>query len=148
MSSPGTTPAFDAFVEKFRTVDLEVRKYRHWTWSVRPAQGTLGASVLSLNRPATAWSEVDAGENAGLSQALLDIEAVMRRQFNNDKINYLMLMMVDQHVHFHVFARYMAERQFAGRTWLDTTWPRPPDLQAGESSSETLTAIRDTLRNG
>jgi diadenosine tetraphosphate (Ap4A) HIT family hydrolase len=148
MTTPAATPEFDAFVAKFKVADLEVRRYRHWTWSVRPAQGTLGASVISLNRPATAWSEVDAGENAGLSQAILDIEAVMRRQFNNDKINYLMLMMVDQHVHFHVFPRYSAERKFAGRTWVDATWPKPPDLQAGEFGDETLTAVRDTLRSG
>ena len=99
-------------------------------------------------RSNSVWAEVDAGENAGLSQAILDIESVVRRQFNNDKINYLMLMMVDQHVHFHVFPRYSGERQFAGRNWLDATWPKPPDLQAGEFGNEILTAIRDTLRTG
>ncbi len=148
MSDITPTPAFEAFAAKFRLVELEVRRYRHWTWSVRPAQGTLGASVISLNRPATAWSQVDAGENAGLSQAVTDIEAVLRRQFTFDKINYLMLMMVDEHVHFHVFPRYEGERQFAGRAWIDANWPRPPDLAAGDVGAETLTALRETLRRG
>lgn len=148
MTPTETAPAFQAFVEKFRLAQLEVRRYRHWTWSVRPTQGTLAASVISLNRPAVAWSEVDAGENAGLSQVVTDVEAVIRRQFAYDKINYLMLMMVDEHVHFHVFPRYSSERQFGGRTWIDATWPKPPDLQAGEFGAETLAAVRDALRIG
>ena len=148
MTTHDTTPEFDAFAAKFRRAEFEVRRYAHWTWSLRPWQDTLGASVISLNRPATAWSQVDAGENAGLSQVVADIEAGTRRLFKQDKINYLMLMMVDQHVHFHVFPRYSSERQFAGVAWLDPTWPRPPDLQAGESDAATLAAIRDALRNG
>lgn len=148
MTEPIPTPAFDAFAARFRLAELEVRRYRHWTWSVRPAQGTLGASVISLNRPAVAWSEVDAGENAGLSQVVVDLEAVLRRQFAFDKINYLMLMMVDEHVHFHVFPRYSREREFAGRTWLDTNWPKPPDLAAGDFGPETLAALRETLKRG
>ncbi len=148
MTTTGTTPEFDAFVAKFRLAELEVRRYRHWTWSLRPAQGTLAASVISLNRPATAWSQVDAGENAGLSQVVADIEAITGRLFRHDKINYLMLMMVDQHVHFHVFPRYSTVRQFAGLDWTDATWPKPPDLQAGEYAAETLAAISKGLKAG
>ena len=148
MTASTTTPAFEAFAAKFRVAELEVRRYRHWTWSVRPAQATLAASVLSLNRPAVAWSAVDAGENAELSQVVGDVEAVIRRQFAFDKINYLMLMMVDEHVHFHVFPRYATERKFGGLTWQDTTWPKPPDLAAGDPGPETLAAIRETLRRG
>jgi diadenosine tetraphosphate (Ap4A) HIT family hydrolase len=148
VTASDTTPAFTAFTAKFKLEELVVRRYAHWTWSVRPAQGTLGASVISLNRPAVAWSQVDAGENAGLSQVVVDVEAVLRRQFSFDKINYLMLMMVDEHVHFHVFPRYSGERTFGGRIWLDTNWPKPPDLQAGDFGAETLGAVRDTLRRG
>ena len=148
MTEQTTTPAFEAFAAKFRLAELEVRRYRHWTWSVRPMQGTLAASVISLNRPAVAWAEVDAGENAGLSQVVGDMEAVIRRQFTFDKINYLMLMMVDEHVHFHVFPRYSGERQFGGRPWIDPTWPKPPDQQAGDVGSEILSALRETLRRG
>ena len=148
MTTSESTPEFDAFSAKFRLAELEVRRYAHWTWSLRPAQGTLAASVISLNRPATAWAQVDAGENAGLSQVVADIEAGTRRLFKQDKMNYLMLMMVDQHVHFHVFPRYSSERQFAGKAWLDASWPKPPDLQAGETDTETLATIRDALKNG
>jgi len=143
-----STPGLEAFSAKFRLEELEVRRYHHWTWSVRPAQGTLGASVISLNRPAAVWSQVDAGENAGLAQVVGDVEAVIKRQFNFDKINYLMLMMVDEHVHFHVFPRYSSERKFGGLTWVDTSWPKPPDIAAGDPGPETLAAIRDTLRRG
>jgi hypothetical protein len=40
------------------------------------------------------WSQVDAGENAELSQVVGDVEAVIKRQFNFDKINYPMPAMM------------------------------------------------------
>ena len=59
-----------------------------------------------------------------------------------------MLMMVDEHVHFHVFPRYSTERKFGGQTWQDTAWPKPPDLAAGDPGPDTLAALRETLRRG
>ena len=48
--------------------------------------------------------------------------------FDFQKINYLALMMVDPHVHFHVIPRYSSSREFGGATCLDAAWPKPPDL--------------------
>ncbi len=48
--------------------------------------------------------------------------------FDFQKINYLALMMVDPHVHFHVIPRYSGSREFAGSTFADATWPKPPDV--------------------
>ena len=44
------------------------------------------------------------------------------------KINYLMLMMVDPHVHFHVIPRYEGKREFEGLQFPDAGWPKLPDL--------------------
>jgi diadenosine tetraphosphate (Ap4A) HIT family hydrolase len=44
------------------------------------------------------------------------------------KINYLMLMMVDPHVHFHVLPRYEGTRDAAGLMIADAGWPGQPDL--------------------
>src|SRR3546814_15729356 len=42
-----------------------------------------------------------------------------------------MLMMVDPHVHFHVFPRYEGSCDAAGVTLADQSWPGPPDLPKG-----------------
>jgi diadenosine tetraphosphate (Ap4A) HIT family hydrolase len=41
------------------------------------------------------------------------------------KINYLMLMMVDPHVHFHVLPRYEGDRSHGGIEVVDAGWPGP-----------------------
>ena len=56
------------------------------------------------------------------------IERALRAAFDYQKLNYLALMMVDPHVHFHVIPRYSEAREFEGSTFLDAAWPKPPDL--------------------
>ena len=46
-----------------------------------------------------------------------DIERALRATFDHQKINYLALMMVDPHVHFHVIPRYSGSREFEGSTF-------------------------------
>jgi diadenosine tetraphosphate (Ap4A) HIT family hydrolase len=50
-----------------------------------------------------------------------------------ERINYLMLMMVDPHVHFHVFPRYEGARPFESASVEDKGWPGPPDLGSGQT---------------
>jgi diadenosine tetraphosphate (Ap4A) HIT family hydrolase len=135
----------NAFRVKFRTEELRILETAHWTWSVRPAQPTLGATVLSLRRHAASFADVAAEEMADLAAAVAAVERVTRRAFSHDKINYLMLMMVDPHVHFHVLPRYATERRFAELEWKDAAWPGPPSLAAEPCTPEVLAAIRATL---
>src|SRR3546814_15372281 len=63
------------------------------------------------------------------------------------KINYLMLMMVDPDVHFHVIPRYQGERRFEGIAFPDAGWPAAPDLAAAVSPEpEVLAALVQALR--
>jgi diadenosine tetraphosphate (Ap4A) HIT family hydrolase len=135
----------DWFADKFRLAELTVRRFRHWTWSVRPVQCTLGAGVLSLNRPCEAWGEVTADENAELAAVVAAIEARVKALYAYEKINYLMLMMVDPHVHFHVVPRYPGPRTKHGVDWEDRGWPKPPDLSSGPSDPAVLETIRREL---
>jgi diadenosine tetraphosphate (Ap4A) HIT family hydrolase len=73
------------------------------------------------------------------------IEPKLQALFGYTKINYLMLMMVDEHVHFHVFPRYPAPTRFAGVEWTDATWPKPLDLAGAESEPDVLAKIRAAL---
>ena len=133
------------FQTKFRTDELLVREFDHWVWSVRGVQSTLGAGVLSLRRYAGQFGEVTAGEAAELSAAAGSIEAALKTAFKPDKFNYLMLMMVDPHVHFHVLPRYAEPRTFAGREWKDEGWPGIPALGGDPAPDEALGEIRDRL---
>lgn len=107
-----------------------IAEYPDWVVLLRPQQVTLGALVLACKEPAVAFSEISAAAFAGLADATRDIEAALRDGFAPDKLNYLMLMMVDPHVHFHVLPRYGGEREFAGVRFADAGWPAVPNLGA------------------
>jgi diadenosine tetraphosphate (Ap4A) HIT family hydrolase len=132
----------DWFAAKFNLADLTVKRHAFWTLSIRPAQPTLGACVLSLNRPCAAWGETTPEENAELAGVVADVERRLKACFAYDKINYLMLMMVDPHVHFHVIPRYAEPRHRYDLEWTDRAWPKPPDLSAGLVGAELLERIR------
>ena len=76
------------------------------------------------------------------------IEAALSTAVGYAKINYLMLMMVDPHVHFHVIPRYEGERSHAGLAIADAGWPKMPALaEAVELDAEQIVALRDWLKS-
>jgi diadenosine tetraphosphate (Ap4A) HIT family hydrolase len=56
------------------------------------------------------------------------IEQALARFTRYERINYLMLMMVDPNVHFHVIPRYSEPRSWDGIAFPDAGWPGPPRL--------------------
>ena len=136
-------------MEKFGYPGSLVREYRHWAVLLRPQQTTLGALVLVCKDEAEAFSKISAEAFGELPQVTAAIEATLKASFQYDKINYLMLMMVDRDVHFHVIPRYAGPRTFARVEFHDPGWPGPPELaranQAGESLSQELLQL---LRRG
>jgi diadenosine tetraphosphate (Ap4A) HIT family hydrolase len=134
------------FKEKFRLSELVIAETEHWNWSVRPAQATVGSGILSAKRPVEAFSEITEEESADLGKMIKIIEGALKKKFSYNRINYLMLMMVDFHVHFHVIPRYDRDIEFSGITWNDKGWPKPPILDAESVSDEVLLAVRDELK--
>lgn len=116
------------FRTKFKVEEYTIFKNNSWTWSLRPAQPTLGSGIISLNRYALQLSEVTPKEMEGLGTLIQILEETIKKTFNYDIMNYLMLMMVDHHVHYHVIPRYNGKRIFAGLEWIDNGWPAPPVL--------------------
>src|SRR5687768_12636654 len=105
-----------------------VRDYQHWAVLLRPAQVTVGSLVLAAKSDATAFGQLPPGAHAELATVTKDVEATLLAQVGYDKINYLMLMMVDPHVHFHIIPRYPGSRALEGLTLSDKGWPGQPDL--------------------
>ncbi|HEY7765066.1 MAG TPA: HIT family protein [Aestuariivirgaceae bacterium] len=117
-------------MRKFGYPGTLVRDYEHWSVLLRPAQVTLGALVLAAKSDAQSLAALSTEAFAGLARVTRDIDAAFRDFPAAEKINYLMLMMVDPHVHFHVLPRYSASRQFDDIAFEDRGWPGPPDLKA------------------
>jgi diadenosine tetraphosphate (Ap4A) HIT family hydrolase len=141
------TKTLDEFQEKFRVDELKILEKGAWSWSVRPTQPTLGSGILSLNRYALHLSDVTPEEMADLGELIGQLEKTVKTIFNYNIMNYLMLMMVDHHVHYHVIPRYDGIRQFAGFEWVDNGWPALPVLGESQHTDETdiLQTIKSTL---
>lgn len=127
---------------RFGYPETLIREYEHWVVLLREQQVTLGSLVLCAKSDATAFSALPFGAYEEMGTVVRDIERVLRAAFEYEKINYLMLMMVDPNVHFHVVPRYAEERSACGLTISDPGWPAAPKL--GEFRN--LTSVeRDAL---
>jgi diadenosine tetraphosphate (Ap4A) HIT family hydrolase len=127
---------------KFGDPAMRVAQTTHWTVLLRPRQPTLGSLVLVCREPVHAFSELSAAAYADLRDVLRRVEPALREVSAYERINYLMLMMVDPDVHFHVIPRYPGTRTFLGADYRDAGWPGPPDLEAALTPA---TDARDAL---
>lgn len=118
----------NATFEKFGWPATLVREFDHWAALARPAQPTLGSLVLAAKSDALAFGDLPAEAHAELKTVTAAIEAALARAVGYARLNYLMLMMVDPHVHFHVLPRYEGAREWNGREFVDVGWPKVPDL--------------------
>ena len=115
-----------------------VREYEHWVVLLRPSQVTLGSLVLAAKSEATAFGQLPDGAHAELATITKDVEALLAKEIGYERINYLMLMMVDPHVHFHIFPRYDGSRAIGDTVVNDRGWPGPPDLSSGQFLPDSL----------
>lgn len=119
----------NATIEKFGYPQTVLQEFDHWLVLLRPAQVTAGSLIIAAKGEATAFGALEPAAFAGLGAVVTETEAALKRAVNYDRINYLMLMMVDPHVHFHVFPRYAGSRSLGLLPLADSAWPGPPDLK-------------------
>ena len=139
--------AVNATTEKFGYPATLVREYDHWVVLLRPSQVTLGSLILGAKSDATAYGQLP--EQAFTEQAVVvaAIEKALAAFCRFERINYLMLMMVDPHVHFHVIPRYADIRDWGGVKLADHGWPGPPDLKSAIAlSAGQISDLRDDLQ--
>lgn len=123
-------------IRKFGYPATLVAEHDHWVVLLRPAQPTLGSLVLAAKSDVTAFGDLPAQAHAELKVVTSAIETALRGFVDYAKLNYLMLMMVDPHVHFHVIPRYEGSREWQGKQFPDAGWPKVPDLSAAVALSE------------
>lgn len=115
-------------IEKFGYPATLVREFEHWVVLLRPAQVTLGSLVLAAKSEASAYGALPPAAFTEQARAVQAIEAALGAFCQYQRINYLMLMMVDPNVHFHVIPRYSDERRWHDVAFPDVGWPGPPQL--------------------
>lgn len=137
----------NATIEKFGGASTLIAEYRHWVVLLRPQAVTLGSLILAAKSEETAFSALSEAAFTELSAVIRDVEAVLTKAVGQAKMNYLMLMMVDPHVHFHALPRYEGSRDHDGATFGDAGWPGPPALPSAVAlSADQIAAQRDWLK--
>jgi diadenosine tetraphosphate (Ap4A) HIT family hydrolase len=138
--------AVNPTIEKFGYPATLVHELEHWVILLRPAQVTLGSLVLAAKSDATAYGELPRETFAEQADAVALIERALKQFTRYERINYLMLMMVDPNVHFHVIPRYSRPRTWNGSEFPDAGWPGPPQLGTAVAlSAEQIRALAAEL---
>ena len=118
-----------ATLEKFGYPDTTIAELEHWALLVRPAQVTLGSLVLCARSEALSYGDMPDAAFAEQRRMVVLIEELLKAFVAYERINYLMLMMVDPHVHFHVIPRYEGVRPYGRLDFPDSGWPGVPNLK-------------------
>jgi diadenosine tetraphosphate (Ap4A) HIT family hydrolase len=135
----------NATLVKFGYPQTLVEEGRHWAVLVRPAQPTLGSLVLCTLGEETGYGDLTPAAFAEQGEMVARIERTLRRFSRYERINHLMLMMVDPHVHFHIIPRYAGERRLEATSYEDKGWPGLPDLSSTQPATDALVeALRAT----
>jgi diadenosine tetraphosphate (Ap4A) HIT family hydrolase len=131
---------------KFGHESGEILSTVYWSVVIRRKQVTPGSLVLICKRHAESLGSLTPEEGEDLPNAARAIEQLLDAAFQPDKLNYLALMMVDRHLHFHVIPRYERERTVHGYLFKDPNWGGPPRLDAETPEDRVVDAVLADLR--
>lgn len=123
-------------IEKFGYPATLVREYDRWVVLLRPAQVTLGSLIVAAKSNATDFGDLSADHFSELKIVTANVSRALGTLIDHARLNWLMLMMVDPHVHFHLIPRYEGKREHDGLSLPDTAWPGPPNLGGAVALSD------------
>ena len=115
-------------MKKFGYPITNVKEYNHWCVLLRPEQTTLGSLILICKEDVGKYSDISNEAFQEYPLVIRSIEITLSSMFSYEKINYLMLMMVDPNVHFHIIPRYAESKVYEGEVFYDFGWPGVPEL--------------------
>jgi len=134
-------------MRKFGYPNTLIKEYNYWCLLLRPQQVTLGSLVLICKEDATSFSLISSEAFKEYPEIIIALENVLKKIFSYDKINYLMLMMVDPNVHFHIIPRYNTNIEFNGTPFQDFGWPGPPDFaQINVLDDNSFNGLKEILK--
>ncbi len=115
-------------LKKFGYPNSLIKEYDHWWLLCRPKQVTLGSLILLCKDEVDSFSKISEDSFKEFSKIINNIENKLKDNFQYEKINYLMLIMVDPEVHFHVIPRYSVDKKFVSFSFKDHGWPATPNM--------------------
>ena len=122
----------------------------HWTLVLNDNQATLGRVFFALNRHETDVAALSDAEVLSLWAFVREAKAALSALFAPDHFNYMFLMNLTPHVHFHIFPRYARSIEFAGQTFTDHRYGDhydPAESRTLDASTEEalIAALRPAL---
>jgi diadenosine tetraphosphate (Ap4A) HIT family hydrolase len=132
--------------EAFDADNTLIKEYDYWKLCLRTEQNKVGRCVAILKRDAFPLSEVLPEEMAEYAQLVKDIEKALKETFGAYLVQYMCLMFVDKHVHFHIVPRYTEPVSFVGREWVDDNKPNPLIQEGITLLPNELIEMLDVLR--
>ena len=116
-------------LETFNFKDLLIKEYKNWYLLLRNDQTTIGSLVLIEKNFHKRLSNISDSSFIEFGNIVREIEQALNNLFRYEKINYLMLMMKDSEVHYHIIPRYSKDQQYEAVIFKDEGWPNLPDLK-------------------
>jgi diadenosine tetraphosphate (Ap4A) HIT family hydrolase len=92
----------------------------HWNLVLNENQATLGRVFFALKRHETDITRLTPDEVASLWEFVGRGKSALARLWSPDHYNYMFLMNLTPHAHFHIFPRYASGREFAGAVYADS----------------------------
>ena len=133
-------------LKKFGYPESLIKEYDNWYLLLRTKQITLGSLVLMCKDPVGEYSRISNDSWREFPGIVKEIESQLSKLFSYDKINYIMLMMVDKIVHYHILPRYKEYQTFERVDFYDYSWPGPPDFsRRNELSDDIFNNLRKQL---
>ena len=123
-------------LEKFGYPNTLIKEYDYWYWLLRPEQVTLGSSILITKEYYSKYSDLTKEHFLEFEEIVKKVEKTLINIFFYDRINYLMLMMVDPSVHYHVIPRYSKSIVLNGKEYFDKGYPGLPDFNSINNASK------------
>jgi diadenosine tetraphosphate (Ap4A) HIT family hydrolase len=125
-----------------------LKEYKHWVVLLRPKQATLWAMILAHKWNEERLSEVSKEAFIEYWEIIKDIEKILKETFDYDIMNYLMLMMKDKQIHYHVIPRYSKVVDFEWIKCNDEWWPKAPNMKYDLwFSEEQFNKLKNILKN-
>lgn len=127
--------------EKFGFPKSVIKEYENWYLLLRYEQITLGSLILICKDKVNRFSEISRESFKEFIIVIKETEEVLKASFEYNKINYLMLMMEDSEVHFHIIPRYSSNKYFSNFEFVDFGWPGFPSFSKKNDPNHNIISL-------
>ena len=106
VSLPSSMEPLYEFTQKYDTQSLGLYSSAFWSVSLRPNQATYGALLLYLNKPMPSIFHLTQECWLDYADVYSHCLQSLHVSLNPVNVNTYQLMLIDPHVHFHIFPRF------------------------------------------